>query len=182
MQLWLKPTFRYYDCYFQVSYCNSKVSKLLWKGIKVARLRYYILFITEFYLVYKYHRTSKIMGKIVTYGCGRLGFFKRWAENFTSRGYPSWKASSSRWIKAELSFGTSLLITILTFMSSSTSGTGVEAASTTLQSFNALTVSKAKSANSFTLRKKNITPCVVRSLNSSEVARTDPQRGWFLVC
>ena len=39
--------------------------------------RYYILFIIEFYLVYKYHRTSKIMGKIVTYGCGRLGFFKR---------------------------------------------------------------------------------------------------------
>ena len=47
--------------------------------------RYYILFIIEFYLVYKYHRTSKIMGKIVTYDCGRLGIFKRWAKNLTSR-------------------------------------------------------------------------------------------------
>ena len=158
MQLWLKPSLRYDDCYFQVSYCNNKVSKLLWQGIKIARLRYYILFITEFCLVYKYHRTSKIMGKIVTYGCGRLGFFKRWAENFTSRGYPSWKASSSRWIKAELSFGTSLLITILTFMSSSTSGTGVEAASTALQSLIALTVSKAKLAYHFTLGKKKYHP------------------------
>ena len=39
-------------------------------------------------------------------------------------------------------------------MSSSTSGTGVEAASTPLQSFIALTVSKAKSAYHFTLGKK----------------------------
>ena len=39
-------------------------------------------------------------------------------------------------------------------MSSSTSGTGVEAASTALQSFIALTASKAKSAYHFTFGKK----------------------------
>ena len=43
-------------------------------------------------------------------------------------------------------------------MSSSTSGTGVEAASTTLQSFIVLTVSKAESAYHFTLGKKKYHP------------------------
>ena len=154
MQLWLKPSLRYDDCYFHVSYCNSKVSKLLWQGIKVARWRYCILFITEFYLTYKYHRTSKKTGKIDTNGCGRLGIFKRWAKNPTSQVEPSWKACSLSWIWAKLSSSASLLITILTFMSFSTSGTDVEASSASLQSFTALTVSKAKSAYHFTLGKK----------------------------
>ena len=158
LQLWLKPSLRYDDCYFQVSYCNNKVSKLLWQGIKVAKLRYYILFITKFYLTYKYHRTSKIMGKIVTYGCGRLGIFKRWAKNPTSQVEPSWKACSLSWIWAKLSSSASLLITILTFMSSSTLGTGVEASSASLQSFIALTVSKAKIGIPFHFGEEKISP------------------------
>ena len=152
----MKPSLRYDDCYFQVSYCNSKVSKLLWLGIKVARLRYYILFITEFYLVYKYHRTSKIMGKIVTYGCGRLGIFKRWAKNPTSQAEPSWKSSSLSWIWAKLSSSASLLITFLMFMSFSTSGTGVEASSASLQSFIPLRASKPKSAYSYVSIKRPV--------------------------
>ena len=126
MQLWLKPSLRYDDCYFQVSYCNSKVSKLLWQGIKVARLRYYILFITEFYLIYKYHRTSKKIGKIDTNGCRRLGIFKQFWETLL------------------------IQITISIFMSSCTSGTSIEAATGPVKSFIALIASEAKLAYHFT--------------------------------
>ena len=125
MQLWLKPSLSFDDCYFQVSYWNTKVSKLLWQGIKVARLRYYVLFITEFFLIFKYHRTSKKIGKIVTNGYGRLGIFWAVLRNLID------------------------LITILTFMSSSTSCASVEAAAAPLPNFIAFTASKAKSAYHF---------------------------------
>ena len=130
----MKPSLRFDDCYFQVSYCNTKVSKLLWQGIKVSRLRYYILFITEFYLIYKYHRTSKKMSKIDTNGCRRLGIFKQFWETLL------------------------IQITISIFMSSCTSGTSLEVAACPLKSFIALIASEAKLSYHFTSGIKKFHP------------------------